>query len=107
MYMAKVISVKKIFIVDDHPLIRRGLCQLIEAEATLEICGEADSVNNALAQMRSQPPDMVIVDISLPDGSGFDLIKRLHSHLPNLPVLVCSMHEERFFAERALQAGAR
>jgi len=105
--MEQARSVKTVFIVDDHPLIRRGLRHLFEAEESIEICGEADNIDQALAEMRRHPADLVIVDISLPQGNGLDLIKRLHALYPTLPVLVCSMHDERCFAGRALRAGAR
>jgi DNA-binding NarL/FixJ family response regulator len=105
--MEQASTVKTVFIVDDHPLIRRGLRHLFEAEASLEICGEADNIDQALAEMRRQPADAIIVDISMPEGNGLDLIKRLHALYPGLPSVVCSMHDERFFAERALRAGAR
>jgi DNA-binding NarL/FixJ family response regulator len=100
-------SVKHVYIVDDHPLIRRGLRHLFEQEPNLTISGEANSIEQALVEMRRQPADVVIVDISLPEGNGLDLIKRLHALSPGLPVVVCSMHDERFFAGRALNAGAR
>ncbi|MCB1675858.1 MAG: response regulator transcription factor [Halioglobus sp.] len=99
--------VRNIFIVDDHPLIRQGLRQLFQAEAGLEVCGEAGSIETALDAIRCTPVDLLILDISLPDGSGFDLLKRLRISQPGLPILMCSMHEESFFAERALSAGAQ
>lgn len=100
-------SIKRIFIIDDHPLIRRGLRQLFVAEAKLTVCGEAASIAEAISGIKNCSPDLVIVDISLPDGSGLDLIKRLHVINPNLLMLVSSMHDERLLAERALRAGAR
>ena len=97
---------RKIFIVDDHPLIRRGLRQLFETEALLDVCGEAQNIADSLSGIKCCSPHLVIVDISLPDGSGLELIKRLHAITPGLPILVSSMHDERLLAERALRAGA-
>lgn len=99
-------SIKRIFIVDDHPLIRRGLRQLFEAEATLTVCGEAATIAEGISGIRNCSPDLVIVDIRLPDGSGLDLIKRLHASSPDQLILVSSMHDERLLAERVLRAGA-
>ena len=96
----------RIFVVDDHPLIRYGLRQLLETEVLLEVCGEAESIADSLVGIKECSPDLVIVDISLPDGSGLDLIKRIHAVTPGLPILVSSMHDERLLAERALRAGA-
>lgn len=97
---------KKIFIVDDHPLIRRGLSQLFGNEALLNVCGEAETMAECLQKLKKDLPDLVVVDINLPDGSGLDLIKRIHAFAPRLPILVSSMHDERLLADRALQAGA-
>ena len=96
----------RIFIVDDHPLIRRGLRQLFETEAELSICGEAHTIADSLPAIKRCAPDLAIVDISLPDGSGLELIKRIHAVMPRLPILVSSMHDERLLAERVLRAGA-
>ncbi len=95
-----------VFIVDDHPLIRRGLRQLFETQATITVCGEAGSIAEAINGVKRCSPDLVIVDISLPDGSGLDLIKRLHATNPDQLILVSSMHDERLLAERVLRAGA-
>lgn len=102
--MATVI--KRILIVDDHPLVRAGLAGLIEPEKDLEICGEAGSTRAALSAVRELDPDLVMVDLSLSDGNGIELIKRLKVHYPALKILVVSMHDESLFAERAINAGA-
>lgn len=99
-------QLKNIFIVDDHPLIRNGLRYLFENEDLINVCGEAEDIASSLPAIGQLSPDLVIVDISLPDGNGFDLIKRLHAKMPGLPVLVSSMHDEQLMAERALRAGA-
>ncbi len=96
----------RILIVDDHPLVRVGLRSLLEAENDLQVCAEAGSVAEALAIARRHHPDLVITDLSLGDGNGLDLIKRLIAQHAGLRVLVCSMHDEKLFAQRALAAGA-
>jgi DNA-binding NarL/FixJ family response regulator len=97
----------RIFIVDAHPLIRRGMHHLFEHETTFQICGEAALASKCLTGIKRCAPDLVILDINLPDGSGLDLIEGILRQWPQLPILVCSMYQERFFAERALRAGAR
>lgn len=95
-----------ILIVDDHPLVRMGLRSLLEAESDLRVCAEAGSVAEALATARKHHPDLVITDLSLGDGNGLEMIKRLLAQHAGLRVLVCSMHDEKLFALRALAAGA-
>jgi len=97
---------KKIFIVDDHPVFRKGLAQLIDEEEDLRITGEAESVARAIQLIQKSLPDLVIVDITLKDKSGIDLIEYLKEHFPKLPILVISMHDESLYAERVLRAGA-
>ncbi|MFA6011129.1 MAG: response regulator transcription factor [Desulfobacteraceae bacterium] len=97
----------RIFIVDDHPVFRKGLSLLINEEKDMVVCGEAEDVNEAKRAIERTSPDMVIVDITLKDKSGLELIKFLHDKDENMPVLVVSMHEESLYAERALKAGAR
>jgi DNA-binding NarL/FixJ family response regulator len=97
----------RIYIVDDHPLMRRGYRSLLESEPDLRVCGETGTVADALAEFKQASPDLVIVDITLGDVSGIDLIQRLHALQPDLPILVVSMHDEVLYAERALRAGAR
>lgn len=96
----------KILIVDDHSVVRYGLHQLIADEADLEICGEASGVNEAFSMVESLQPNMLVVDLSLKDGSGIELIKQVKTHYPGIRMLVWSMHDEFLFAERALKAGA-
>lgn len=95
------------FIVDDHPVFRQGLSQLISQERGLTVCGEADSATAALESIPACRPSVAIVDLSLGDGDGLELIKNLHPLCPGLPILVLSMHDESLYAERALRAGAR
>jgi DNA-binding NarL/FixJ family response regulator len=98
---------KKVLLVDDHPIVRERLGELIALEADLEVCGEAEDANEALQSAEASNPDIAIVDISLKDSYGIELIKDLKERHPNLPVLVVSMHEESMYAERALRAGAK
>jgi DNA-binding NarL/FixJ family response regulator len=98
---------KQILIVDDHPMMRQGLAQLIGHEPDLCVCGEADSAAQALERAAAGKVDLALVDISLPDRSGLELIKDLQSYYPGLPVLVVSMHDESLYAERVLRAGGR
>jgi len=96
----------KIFIVDDHPLMRTGLRQIISDEPDLKVCGEAGSVHDAMQFLANTIPDAAMIDLTLPDGSGLDLIKRIHARNIGLRILVISMHDESLFSERALRAGA-
>src|SRR5207248_2304027 len=97
----------RIFIVDDHPMMRQGLSQLIGNEPDLELCGEAEDAATAVEQIDQLNPDLAIIDISLRSGSGIELIKDLQARRPELPVLVLSMHDESLYAERVRRAGGR
>lgn len=98
---------KRIFLVDDHPLVREWLTQLIDQQPDLTVCGGAGSTSAALATLGSVPADLAIVDLSLENSAGLDLIKSLQRLTPAVPVLVLSMHDESLYAERAFRAGAR
>lgn len=95
----------QILIVDDHPIIREGLTQLLNLHEDLHVCCAAGSAEEAMAAVACQP-DLAIVDLSLHSNSGLDLVKTLRQHYPKLAILVLSMHDETLFAERALRAGA-
>jgi DNA-binding NarL/FixJ family response regulator len=97
----------RILIVDDHPLFRHGIADLINAEPDLEICGEADSAPAALEGIRRFSPDLVTIDISLRGANGIELLKSIKAEHARLPLLVLSMHDESLYALRALRAGAR
>ena len=97
----------RILIVDDHPIVRQGIAQLINREADMHICCEADSAEQALEKANSCRHDIAIVDISLSGISGIELIQMLRQHGHEMPILVMSMHDESLYAERALRAGAR
>jgi DNA-binding NarL/FixJ family response regulator len=98
---------KRILLVDDHPLLREGIAQLINQQPDLLICGEAEDRPGALAVLETAHPDLAVVDLSLKNQSGLELIKDFKVRAPGLLVLVLSMHDESFYAERALRAGAR
>jgi len=97
----------RVLVVDDHPLVRHGLREMLAHQPKLLLCGETDSAAEALELCRVHAPELVIVDISLKDTNGIELIKRLRKQSPRLKALVLSMHDEAFYAERALRAGAR
>jgi DNA-binding NarL/FixJ family response regulator len=96
----------RIFIVDDHPVIRRGLSQIIEDLDDMQTAGEARDADEALNKIARDQPDLVLIDVSLGDRGGIELIKELKSRYPELKMLVLSMHDESLFAERAVRAGA-
>ncbi|HEX6997562.1 MAG TPA: response regulator transcription factor [Gammaproteobacteria bacterium] len=97
---------RSVFVVDDHPIVRQGLVQLIEQEPDLEVCGEAADVKEARLALARSTPDIVILDLSLRDSDGMELVKDIRSKYEQLPVLVLSMHDEMIYAERLLAAGA-
>jgi DNA-binding NarL/FixJ family response regulator len=96
----------RILIVDDHPLVRRAFRDMIEAQPDLAVHGEAAGAAEAIDAIRQDEPDLAIVDISLSEGSGLELIKCIRAQAPGVRILVVSMHDESLFAQRALQAGA-
>lgn len=98
---------RKVLLVDDHPVVRHGLAQLIAGEADLEVCAEAESAPVALEAMRRSRPDVAILDISLNGTNGIELVKLMRAEQPKLPILILSMHDESLYALRALRAGAQ
>ena len=96
----------RILIVDDHPIVREGLAARIARQPELSVCGEAEDVADAMELVKSQRPDLVIVDLSLKSGQGIDLIKRIKAKAPETKMIVSSMYDESLYAERALRAGA-
>ncbi len=100
------IAETRVLIVDDHPFMRRGLAQTIKDQPGLSVCGEAGSVAEALEIIESAKPHLAVVDISLGEESGIELIQSIRQKWPEIRVLVSSMHDETLFAERALRAGA-
>jgi len=97
---------RQVLLVDDHPIVRQGLRRLIDGEGDLEVCAEAGTMREARQAIREKDPDVVVVDISLKEGDGMELIKDVRAHHPSLPMLVLSMHDEGVYAERLLAAGA-
>lgn len=97
---------KRILLVDDHPVLRKGLARLIDSKDGFAVCGEASTAMDAMALIRELKPHLAIVDIGLPGASGIDLTKTIRAEFPELPVLILSMHEEALYATRALRAGA-
>ncbi len=97
---------RRVLIVDDHPIVRQGLRRMIEPEPDLVVCGEVQTEREARAAIRALSPDVVIVDISLAQGDGLELVRDVHAQRPELPMLVLSMHDELIYAERLLAAGA-
>ncbi len=97
----------RVFLVDDHPLVRESLAHLIARQADMRVCGEADDADAALAAIRATNPHVAIVDLSLGGRPGLELIRDLRAARPDVAVLVLSMHDESLYAERVLRAGAR
>src|SRR5205809_2112233 len=97
----------RVFIVDDHPVVRDGLKILIEQEEDLVVCGEAPDAATAFNLIPQTSPDIVLVDLSLEQSSGLELVKDLRNQYPDLPVVVLSMHDEMVYGERAVRSGAR
>jgi DNA-binding NarL/FixJ family response regulator len=98
---------KKILLVEDHPIFRLGLAELINQEADLTASGESKDVASAIQEIETVLPDLIIADISLKNSDGIDLVRHVKKHHPHIPVLVLSMHDEYLYAQRALHAGAR
>lgn len=98
---------KKILIVDDHPLMRKGLALSLGGETDLEVVGQAADAEQALGMVEKLEPDVAVVDISLPGMSGLELIKHFQAVYPHIRSLVVSRHDEALYAERAIRAGAR
>ncbi|HMA10721.1 MAG TPA: response regulator transcription factor, partial [Steroidobacteraceae bacterium] len=97
---------RRVLIVDDHPVVRQGIKLMIEAEPDLTICGEAQTEQQARKLVRELKPDALLVDLSLSEGDGFNVVRDVHAHFPDTRVLVLSMHDEAIYAERLLAEGA-
>lgn len=100
-------TLKRVFVVDDHPVFRDGVRRMMEGDGKFTVCGEAGTAAEAITGVSRQKPDLLILDLNLPGKSGLELLQDIHAMMPELPVLVVSMHEEGFFAERVLRAGGR
>src|SRR3977135_2524406 len=99
-----VTAQRRVLIVDDHPIVRQGLRRMIEPEPDLVVCGEVQTEREARTAIRALSPDVVIVDISLAQGDGLELVRDVHAQRPELPMLVWSMHDELIYAARRLRA---
>jgi DNA-binding NarL/FixJ family response regulator len=97
---------RRVLIVDDHPVVRQGIRLMIEAEPDLTICGEAQTEQQARKLVRELKPDALVVDLSLTEGDGFNVVRDVHAHFPDIRILVLSMHDEAIYAERLLSEGA-
>ena len=97
----------RVLVVDDHPIVRDGILQLLARETDIEVCAEAASYQGCVEALNKELPDIVIVDISLPGPSGFEVLQHVERCYPDIIALVLSVHDEPFYAERALRAGAR
>jgi len=102
----KTVVAKRVFVVEDHPIVRKGLAAQLADAPDLILCGESEDVADAAARIPDAQPDLVIVDISLKNSNGIDLVKRLRAKSPRLPILIWSMYPESLYAERAISAGA-
>lgn len=98
---------RSVFLVDDHPLVREGLANLINHQKDLAVCGEAEDSSGAVSGIEETHPNVALIDISLKNESGLELVKNLESRFPKVALIVLSMHDEALYAERALRAGAR
>jgi DNA-binding NarL/FixJ family response regulator len=98
---------RRVFVVDDHPLVREGLANLINAQTDLMVCGDAEDSAQAVLKIRKAQPDVALIDISLKNESGLELVKDLRGQFPQVALIVLSMHDEALYAERALGAGAQ
>jgi DNA-binding NarL/FixJ family response regulator len=103
----RTLNKSQIFIVDDHELVRQGLRLLVNGEPDMEVCGEAFNMKQAIDMKSHLVPDVAIIDVSLSDGNGLELTKNLHLWRPEMKILVLSMYEDKLFAERAINSGAR
>jgi DNA-binding NarL/FixJ family response regulator len=101
-----VVGKKRVFVVDDHPIVRQGLVQLVDSQPDMVSCGQGEDVYQSLAGIRAAKPDLVLMDVSLKDGDGLELIKEIRAFNATLPLLMLSMHDETLYTERALRAGA-
>lgn len=97
----------RLLVVDDHPMMRHGIAQLLNGEPDMTVCDEAESARQAISQVREHRPDLVLADLTMPGKDGLDLIRDLQAQHPNIPTLVISMHDETLYAERVLRAGGR
>ncbi len=100
-------EVRRVLVVDDHPVVRQGIKLVINAEPDFTVCGEAENEQTARRMLRELQPDALVVDLSLgAGGDGFNIVRDVHAHFPQLPILVMSMHDETVYADRLFAQGA-
>ncbi len=99
-------EVRRVMIVDDHPVVRQGIKLMVNAEPDLAVCGEAQTEQEARRMIRELKPDALVVDLSLEEGDGFNVVRDVRAHFPDIRILVLSMHDEAIYAERLLALGA-
>ncbi len=104
---AKLQPRRRVLVVDDHPMMRYGMGQMVDQEPDLMVCGEAENVDQALSMVKSNKPNLVLIDLTMPGKSGLEFLKDIKTQFPAVPVLVVSMHDETLYAERVLRAGAQ
>lgn len=97
----------RVFVLDDHPIVRQGIIQLINQEQDLTVCGEAEDYQGAMDLVDQQKPEIILIDISLNGSSGLEFLRSLKARHPNIPALILSMHDEMLYAERVIREGAR
>jgi DNA-binding NarL/FixJ family response regulator len=105
--MVEVTDKVRILLIDDHPLIRESLTNLINQQSNMHVCGEAEGAQRGMEVVAASKPDVIIMDLSLNDGSGLDLLRAMNSTHPEVRIIVLSMHDEKLYAERCLRSGAR
>jgi DNA-binding NarL/FixJ family response regulator len=103
----KIFNRTRIFLVEDHPIFRKGLAEILNSQKNLTVCGEAEDAVEALEGIRREEPNFMIIDVSLKNSSGIELIKDIRLRYPDMMILTLSMHDEAIYAERALRAGAK
>lgn len=104
---SSVVRTRRIFLIDDHPVLGKGLAALFNSEDDLQFCGECPSPDLLEASIREASPDILLLDVTIGETNGLDLLPRLQKSFPDLPVIIFSVHDELFYAPRALQGGAR
>lgn len=97
----------RIFLVDDHELVRRGIADVLEREPDLSVVGEAGTIRAALARVEATMPDLVVLDVRLPDGSGVDACRQIRSRHPEIPCVMLTAFDDDAALDAAVLAGAR
>src|SRR3954462_10751519 len=96
----------RVIVADDHAVVREGLKRIIAENVDMSLAGEASGGLETLAVVRETPCDVLVLDLSMPDKNGMDVLKEIHAELPKLPILILSVHSEDQYALSVLRAGA-